>query len=103
VESGGIELEAFTKGARIAARELNLNLIEANVENSNAVGEAVSLLIARGAQALWVGGDNAMMGAMDAAIATTKRARIPVFTIVPGKPERGTLLDVASISTWLAV
>lgn len=86
--------EAFTKKAREACVALGLTLLEANVDNSSAVGEAVNSLIARGAQALWIGGDNTMLSALDTAVATARRGRIPVFSITPGKPDRGTLFDV---------
>jgi ABC-type uncharacterized transport system substrate-binding protein len=86
--------EAFTKKAREACRALGLELIEANVDGSSAVVEAVHSLVARGAQALFVGGDNTVLSAMGAAIATARAARIPVFTIVPGAADRGTLFDV---------
>jgi ABC-type uncharacterized transport system substrate-binding protein len=86
--------EAFTLKAREACRELGLTLLEANVDSSAAVTEAVQSLVARGAQALWVGGDNTMMSTLGSAIATARTARIPVFTIMPGAPDRGTLFDI---------
>ena len=86
--------EAFTLKAREACRELGLTLLEANVDSSAAVTEAVQSLVARGAQALWVGGDNTMLSTLGSAIATARTARIPVFTIVPGAPDRGTLFDI---------
>ncbi len=55
----------FTGKAREAASRLGLTLLEANVDNTSAVSDAVNSLIARGAQALWVGGDNTMIAAMD--------------------------------------
>ncbi|MBK5297956.1 MAG: ABC transporter substrate-binding protein [Vicinamibacteria bacterium] len=86
--------EAFTLRAREACRQLGLTLLEANVDSSAAVTEAVQSLVARGAQALWVGGDNTMMSTIGSAIATARTSRIPVFTIMPGAPDRGTLFDI---------
>jgi len=86
--------EAFTKNAREACRALGLTLLEANVDNGSAIGEAINSLVSRGAQVLWVGGDNTMMAGIDTAIATARRNRIPVITITPGKADRGSLLDV---------
>jgi len=86
--------EAFTLKAREACRTLGLTLLEANVDSSAAVTEAVQSLVARGAQALFVGGDNTMMSTIGSAIATARTARIPVFTIMPGAPDRGTLFDI---------
>jgi ABC-type uncharacterized transport system substrate-binding protein len=86
--------EAFTRAAREACGRLGLTLVEATVDNSSAVVEAVRALTSRGAQALFVGGDNTMMSAIGSVIATARAARIPVFTIMPGAADRGTLLDV---------
>ena len=86
--------EAFTLAARKACAALGLTLIEANVDGSSGVTEAVNSLLARNAQLLWVGGDNAMMAAIDSAVATARRGGIPVITITPGDPERGSLVDI---------
>ncbi len=85
---------AFTVKAREACRALGLTLLEANVESTSGVAESVSSLASRGAQALFVAGDNTMMSAIAAAIAAARTARIPVFTIVPGAADRGTLFDL---------
>jgi ABC-type uncharacterized transport system substrate-binding protein len=86
--------EAFTRRAREACQQMGLTLLEANVENTSAVMEAVQSLASRGAQALFVGGDNTMMSAMGSAIDAARKARIGVFTIAPGAADRGTLIDV---------
>lgn len=86
--------EAFTRRAREACREMGLTLLEANVDSSAAVTEAIQSLVARGAQMLWVGGDSTVTATLPSAIATARAARIPVVTITPGAPERGTLIDV---------
>ena len=83
----------FTEQAREAAKKLGIDLLEATADNSSAVVEAASSVISRGAQALWVGGDNTVLLALHSVIATAKKARIPVFTITPGDPQRGTLFD----------
>ena len=80
--------------ARAACRELGITLLETNVDSTSGVLDAVNSLAARGVQALWVGGDNVMMSATDTALLATSRARIPAFTITPGRPDRGTTLDV---------
>src|ERR1700687_1745883 len=84
---------AFTEKARQACQAMNIQLLEANVENSNGVLEAEDSLVARGAQALWIGGDVTVSIAVDAVISVGQKARIPVFSITPGKPDRGTLFD----------
>jgi putative ABC transport system substrate-binding protein len=84
---------AFTEKARQACQAMNIELLEANVENSNGVLEAEDSLVARGAQALWIGGDVTVSIAVDAVISVGQKAGIPVFSITPGKPDRGTLFD----------
>ena len=86
--------EAFTRRAREACRALGLTLLEANVDSTSGVAEAVGSLASRGAQVLFIGGDNTMMSAVASAIAAARTARIPVFTIMPGAADRGTLFDV---------
>jgi len=83
----------FVERGRKVAHETGLTLLEANADNTSAVGDAVSSLIAREAQAIWVGGDNTVNAALDSLIAVATRAGIPVFTILPGTPDRGTLFD----------
>ena len=86
--------EAFTKKAREACGQLGLTLLEANVDSSAAVTEAVQSLIARGAQAIWIGGDNTVTSTIGTVLATAHSAGIPVFSITPGAPDRGTLFDI---------
>ena len=85
---------AFVMAARETCRTLGITLLEANVDNTSAVVEAVNSVIARGAQAFWIPGDNVMMSTVPTTVETARHAGIPVFTITPGKPDRGTFLDV---------
>jgi putative tryptophan/tyrosine transport system substrate-binding protein len=83
----------FVERGRKVAAGMGLTLVEANADNTSAVGDAVNALIARGAQAIWVGGDSTVIAGLDSLIAIAGRSGIPVFTILPGKPDRGTLFD----------
>jgi putative ABC transport system substrate-binding protein len=85
--------QVFMKQARSVTAKLGLQLVEANVENTVAVGDAVKSLISRGVQAIWVPGDNTMAASMGQVIAICREAGIPAISIVPGKPDRGTLID----------
>jgi ABC-type uncharacterized transport system substrate-binding protein len=87
---------AYTLKAREACQQLGINLLEATVDNSSGVFEAVSSLSARGAQALWIGGDVTVLTATDAVINAAKQARIPVFTLTPPTAERGALFDLGA-------
>lgn len=84
----------FTAKAREVAKKLGLTLLEANVDTTSAVSEAISSLMARGAEAIWIGGDNTVIAAVDVVIATARRGGVPVFTILPGRPDRGSLFDI---------
>ncbi|MFQ3671847.1 MAG: ABC transporter substrate-binding protein [Verrucomicrobiia bacterium] len=88
--------EANVKMARRVCADLGLELLEANVENSSGVAEAVASLAGRGAQAIWVGGDVTVLTAVDAAIGVAQRNRIPVFSVIPPNVERGALFDLGA-------
>src|SRR5215831_10231891 len=84
---------AFVEKAREACQQMGIELLEANVENSNSVLEAEHSLVARDAEALWISGDVTVSVAADSVVRVGREARIPVFSITPGKPDRGTLFD----------
>ena len=88
--------EACTKVARTVCKELGIELLEANVEGSAAVREAVASLVGRGAEAIWVGGDNTVLSSLDAVIGPARAAGVPVFTSIPGCAERGALFDLGA-------
>jgi ABC-type uncharacterized transport system substrate-binding protein len=85
--------QLFVTKAREVTKGMGLTLLEANVDNTSAVGEAIDSLISRDVQAIWVGGDNTVIAAINIVIATATKQHVPVFTILPGKPDRGTLFD----------
>jgi len=84
----------FMELARTSCQGLGIELLEAAVENSSGVIEAVQSTIARGAEAIFIPGDTTVVNAADSVIATAAKAGIPVFSVNPGKPDRGTLFDV---------
>jgi ABC-type uncharacterized transport system substrate-binding protein len=88
--------EAGTKIARTVCKELGIELLEANVDGSAAVREAVASLVGRGAEAVWAGGDNTVLSALDAVIGPARAAGVPVFTSVPGCAARGALFDLGA-------
>lgn len=91
--AGEMNSEIYVKRARIVAKELGIDLIESNVENSAQVSEAIRSLIGRGVQMIWVGGDSTISANVASVIDLAKRAQIPVISVTPAKPERGTLMD----------
>ncbi len=86
--------EANVRLAREVCRNLHIELLEANAENSSAVAEGIRSLIGRNVDALWVGGDVAAMTAIDVIIEAAHNAHIPVFTSMSGAAERGGLFDI---------
>ena len=88
--------EAQVKVARKVCAELGIELMESTVDNSSGVAEAAGALVARGAEALWMGGDVTVMTAADSLISTAKKGRIPVFTVVPPNVKKGSLFDLGA-------
>jgi ABC-type uncharacterized transport system substrate-binding protein len=84
---------AYVRDARLACKKLGINLLETPVENSAGVREATDSLVSRGVQALWVSSDLTVSVALQSVLASAQKGRIPVFTLTPDKPDRGTLLD----------
>ncbi len=84
----------FMDLARASCKRRGIELLEVPVENSSGVIEAVQSTISRGAEAIFCPGDTTVISAIDSVISTAAKAGIPVFTVNPGKPARGTLFDV---------
>jgi putative ABC transport system substrate-binding protein len=85
-----------TQIARRVCKELAIDLVEANAENSTAVVEAANSLIARGVEAIWISGDITISLASEQILKAAKRAQIPVFTALPPKVEQGALFDLGA-------
>jgi len=94
--AGEANSEAQVKLARKVCADLGITLLEATVENSAGVGEAAASLTARGAEALWVGGDVTVMTAIDSVVAAANKSGIPVFTVIPPNVKRGALFDLGA-------
>ena len=88
--------EAFTREARRVCADLNIELLEANADNSAGVFEAAGSLVARGVEALWMGGDNTVAAAAVSVLSAARSARIPVFSILTGNAERGALFEAGA-------
>ncbi len=88
--------EAQVKLARKVCAELGIALLESTVDNSAAVAEAANALVARGVDAIWMGGDVTVMSAVDSVIAAAKKGHIPAFTVIPPNAKRGALFDLGA-------
>ena len=87
---------AATNLARKICADLGIALIEANAENATAAGEAGASVLSRNVEALWISPDVTVVTAIDVLLAAAKRARVPVFTSLPGNAEKGALFDLGA-------
>lgn len=88
--------EACLVLAREVCKELGITLLEAPVQNTTEVLEAARSLVARDAQALWLGGDNIVEMAVGSLIKPAMEARIPVFANAPDHAKIGALLGLGA-------
>lgn len=88
--------EACLRKARPKCEDLGIELLEATVDSSAAVQEAAKSVVARGAEALWLGGDNTVDMALDALVAAAREGKIPVFTNDPRNVDRGVLFGLGA-------
>ena len=88
--------EACMNEARPSCREWGIELIEAAVGNSSEVSEAARSLLARGAEAIWIGGDTIATASSSLLISLAKQAGIPVFTNDPADAEAGALFGLGA-------
>ncbi|MBM3954656.1 MAG: substrate-binding domain-containing protein [Planctomycetes bacterium] len=84
----------FMELARASCRARGIELVEAAVENSSGVVEAIQATLSRGVEAVFIPGDTTVSAVAESVVAAAAKAGVPVFTVVPGKPDRGTLFDV---------
>ena len=87
---------ATTTLGRKITKELGIELVEANADSATAAGEAAASVLSRGIEALWVSPDVTVVTAIDVLLAAAKRARVPVFTSLPGYAEKGALFDLGA-------
>jgi ABC-type uncharacterized transport system substrate-binding protein len=88
--------ESSTLAARAACKKLNVELIEATVDTSSGVVDAVNSLISRSVEAVWSGGDSTVASARDAMISATSKAKIPLFTNMPNDIQQGALFSLGA-------
>ncbi len=88
--------EVCTIKAREVCRTLGIQFLEANVDQSKDVREAAESLIARGAQALWIGGDVTVINATAPLCEAALKARIPAFSSTSGHVREGSLFDLGA-------
>ncbi len=88
--------EACMRVARSTCKEIGVELLEAQAESSTAVGEATSSLLARGVEAIFIGGDNTVEIAMRVIVKLANEGRIPVIACAPSHAEEGALIGLGA-------
>jgi putative tryptophan/tyrosine transport system substrate-binding protein len=88
--------EKYTQMSRETARRMGINLIEGSVESTSAVGEVTSALVARGADAILLTGDQTVALGTDALLAAARRGKIPVLSTMPATVTRGVLFAIGA-------
>lgn len=88
--------EACVTIARKVCDSLGIELLEANVENTTSVLEAAQSLVARGAEALWIGGDNTVEVAFELMVKAGQNGKIPVFCNDPEHAKKGALFGLGA-------
>ncbi|MFA6561419.1 MAG: ABC transporter substrate-binding protein [Verrucomicrobiia bacterium] len=88
--------EACTIKAREVCRELGMELLEANVDQSKDVREAADSLVSRGAQAFWTGADVTVLSATAALCEAANKGKVPVLSNMSGMVNQGSLFDLGA-------
>lgn len=88
--------EACTIKAREVCRELGMELLEANVDQSKDVREAADSLVSRGAQAFWTGADVTVLSATAALCEAASKGKVPIFSNMSGLVHQGSLFDLGA-------
>ncbi len=88
--------EACVKEAREVSAELGIELLEASVDSTSGVAEATRAVVARGAEAIWIGGDNTVETAMSAIVEAARQGLIPVFANAPSHVDVGVLFGLGA-------
>lgn len=88
--------EACMGVARATSKEIGVELLEAQAESTTAVGEATRSLLARGVDAIFIGGDNTVELAMATIAKIATEARVPVIGCAPGHADSGALIGLGA-------
>lgn len=94
--SGEYCSEACMVKARKICTALGITLVEAVANNTSEVSEAARSLVARGVEAIWVGGDTVATSAINLLVSIGRQADIPVFTNDPSDTKKGALFGLGA-------
>jgi len=82
--------------ARKVCSTMGIELVEANAENSTAIGDATASLISRGVQAIWISPDLVASHGTQLIVSKAKGAHIPVFSSIPASGVSGALFELGA-------
>lgn len=82
--------------ARTAVKDLDIQLMEGIAANTSEVYEATQSLIAKGAQAIWIGGDVVATASIGLIVKLAVQAGIPVFTNDPLDAQKGAVFGLGA-------
>jgi len=85
-----------TKAGREVCASLGIELVEANAENATAVGDAVSSVLSRNVEAVWVSPDLTTAHGLDIIVRKAQLAKVPVISSIPTAKTSGTLFDLGA-------
>jgi len=88
--------EACLHQARKICSELGISLVEAIATNTSEVAEVARSLMAKGIEAVWIGGDTVAMSSAGMIINLAKQSGIPVFTNDPVDAANGALFGIGA-------
>ncbi|MEL7587074.1 MAG: ABC transporter substrate-binding protein [Prolixibacteraceae bacterium] len=88
--------EACLNEAREFCGEAGIELVEAIATNTSEVSEAARSLMAKGVEAVWIGGDTVASSAASMIINLARQAGIPVFTNDPADVKIGTIFSLGA-------
>ncbi|HEX3569983.1 MAG TPA: ABC transporter substrate-binding protein [Acidobacteriaceae bacterium] len=82
--------------ARKVCASMGIELVEANAENSTAIGEATASVLSRGVQAIWISPDLIASHGLELIVSKARAAHIPVFTSIPTSGVSGALFELGA-------
>ncbi len=88
--------ELCARAARAKATELGMRVVEATVETANEVFAATASVVSRGAEAIFIGGDNTLELAIESVVKAASEGGIPVFGYMPTNADRGALAGLGA-------
>jgi ABC-type uncharacterized transport system substrate-binding protein len=82
--------------ARKVCSSMGIELVEANAENSTAIGEATASVLGRSVQAIWVSPDLIASHGLQLIVSKAKGAKVPIFTSIPTSGVSGALFELGA-------